>query len=290
MFAQKYEVLIKIVDIGNITKAAAELGYSQSAISHVVSTLEREWAIKLLHRDRHGVRLTSEGEALMPGIRRVVKENLNLLKQIEEMQRLERGLIHVGGFPSALNNLIPELTAGFSERYPMIQFKFRHGGYQDIEQLIAEGQLDCGFVQLPTTISMDTIPLFEERMLAIFPEGTRPEQKYFPLSDLSQETFIMVKNIDYELSHILSDDKILTNQKFYSDYDYSIIPMVANGLGMCILPELLLANTPHRLEIKELDPPSFRTVGIGYNKNTISRATQAFIAYAQEHFKKINDK
>jgi DNA-binding transcriptional LysR family regulator len=284
--AQKYEVLIKIVEIGNITKAAAELGYSQSAISHVVSTLERDWNVKLLHRDRHGVRLTSEGEALMPGIRRVVKENRSLLKQIGEMQRLERGLIHVGGFPSALNNLIPELTAAFSKRYSKIQFKFRHGGYQDVEQLIAEGQLDCGFVQIPTTIPIDTIPLFEERILAIFPEGTRPEQKRFPISELSQETFIMVKDIDHELAHVLSDDKVLTNQKFYSDYDYSIIPMVSNGLGMCILPELLLTNTPYRLEIKELDPPSFRTVGIGYNKNTISRATQVFIDYAKEYFVK----
>lgn len=286
MSAQKYEILIKIVEVGNITKAAAELGYSQSAISHVVSTLEREWNVRLLLRDRQGVRLTSEGEALMPGIRRVVKENRSLLKQIAEMQRLERGIIHVGAFPSALNNLIPELTASFSEHYPKIQFKFRHGGYQDIEQLIAEGQLDCGFVQIPTTIPIDTIPLFEERMLAIFPEGTRPEQTRFPLSDLAQETFIMVKDIDYELADVLMDDKVSMNQKFYSDYDYSIIPMVANGLGMCILPELLLTNTAYRLEIKELDPPSFRTVGIGYNKNSISRATQTFIEYAKDHFNK----
>ena len=284
MPAQKYEVLIKIVEIGNITRAAAELGYSQSAISHVVSTLEREWNVKLLHRDRQGVRLTSEGEALMPGIRRVVKENRSLLKQIGEMQRLERGLIHVGGFPSALNNLIPQLTAAFSELYPKIQFKFHHGGYQDIEQLIEEGRLDCGFVQIPTTVPIETVSLFKERILAIFPDGTRPEQKRFPISDLAQETFIMVRNIEYELSDVLSNYKVIMNQRFYCDYDYSIVPMVANGLGMCILPELVLTNTPHKLEIKELDPPFYRTVGIGYNKNTISRATQVFIDYAKEHF------
>ncbi|MBP1757985.1 MAG: cmpR [Firmicutes bacterium] len=284
MFAQKYEALLKIVEVGNITRAAAELGYSQSAISHVVSTLESEWNVKLLHRDRQGVRLTSEGEALMPGVRRVVKENRVLLKQIAEMQRLERGIIHVGAFPSALNNLIPQLTASFSERYPKIQFKFRHGGYHDIEKLIADGQLDCGFVQIPTTVPIETIPLFEERILAIFPQGTRPEQKRFPISDLAQETFIMVKDIDYELADVLSDHRVAANQKFYSDYDYSIIPMVANGLGMCILPELLLANTPYQLEIKELDPPSFRTVGIGFNKNSLSLATQTFIDHVKDCF------
>lgn len=69
MSIKKYEVLLQTADLGSFTKASEVLGYTQSAISHIVTGLEDELGLKLLTRDRFGVRLTPEGEALLPAIR-----------------------------------------------------------------------------------------------------------------------------------------------------------------------------------------------------------------------------
>ena len=279
----KYETFIKIVELGNITKASVELGYSQSAISHVVSSLENELNIKLLIRDRQGVRLTREGEHVFPTIKKIVQEKKNLVYQISELQNLESGTIHVGAFISALLHYVPKLIKSFSNKYPQIQFVVNHGGYQEIEELIYEGNIDCGFVCLPTSLKIETIPLFKDRLLAIFPEGTRPEQERFPIEEIENQSIIMQKEMEYEVLDMLKKYNLNADIKYSSDFEYSMLPMVVNGLGMCILPELLLQDTPYKLAIKELDPPAFRTIGIGYNKQYFSPAAQKFVEHVRNY-------
>ena len=61
MDTQKFDVFLKAIETGSITRAANAMGYSQSAISHAISSLEDELNVRLLLRDRAGVRLTKEG-------------------------------------------------------------------------------------------------------------------------------------------------------------------------------------------------------------------------------------
>ena len=62
----KYQILLKTVELGSITRAAEALGYTQSAVSRVIADLEREWDMELLTRSRTGVVLSSSGAALLP--------------------------------------------------------------------------------------------------------------------------------------------------------------------------------------------------------------------------------
>lgn len=219
-----------------------------------------------------------------------MNENNNLALQISELQHLEQGIISVGAFPSVLNNLLPALMTSFSALYPQIQFNVHQGGYQDVEQMIHDGDLDCGFVSIPTAIAIESIPLMKDQLYAIFPKGSKVEQTRFPITDISKESFIMIREIDHEFSRFLQKHNIQLKRKYFSDYEYSVLPMVANGLGMCILPELLLKDAPYELEIKELDPPVWRTIGIAYNPDQTSKATRKFIHHVQSHFQKTESK
>lgn len=66
----RYIALQKIVELGSFTKAADVLGYTQPAMSQMISSLERELSIKLLYRSRYGIHLTLEGERLFPPFRK----------------------------------------------------------------------------------------------------------------------------------------------------------------------------------------------------------------------------
>lgn len=66
---QKLEALLMAVDLGSFTKAAEVMGYTQSGLTHMMNSLEREVGFTLLERGRGGVRLTKDGERVAPAIR-----------------------------------------------------------------------------------------------------------------------------------------------------------------------------------------------------------------------------
>ena len=59
MSINKYEAFIKTVELGSLTRAGEALGYTQSGVSHMISTLEDELGFPLLRRSRAGVSLTA---------------------------------------------------------------------------------------------------------------------------------------------------------------------------------------------------------------------------------------
>lgn len=174
MSIKKYEVLLQTADLGSFTKASEVLGYTQSAISHIITGLEDELGLKLLARDRFGVRLTAEGEALLPAIRAVCQQNQELLRQAAQFHGLEVGQVRIGTWLSVSVHLLPRLLQTFSQRHPDITFELLQGSYEDIERWLSEGRIDLGFLRLPASGHFETTLLLEERILAIFPPNQAP--------------------------------------------------------------------------------------------------------------------
>ena len=90
MDTKKYAVVEKVVERASLTKAAEELGLTQSGVSHIVAAVEAELGLPLLKRTRTGARLTPEGERLMPHIRAIVAEERLLHQTAEELRRVMR--------------------------------------------------------------------------------------------------------------------------------------------------------------------------------------------------------
>ena len=275
--------MLKIAQLGNITKAAASLGYSQSALSNIVASLESEWNLRLLIREKYGVRLTREGELLLPTLQTIVEENDRLHQQISQLHTLDKGTIRLGAFMSAYNHLLPPLIKSFTQLHPNIQFEFRQAGYRELAKLVQEGSLDCGFLGLPTSPQLKTIPLYQDEVLAVFPDGTPAEPERFPIENIQSETVIVQKEMEAGVLDLLKKHKVELNIKFFSDSEYTMLPMVASGLGMCILPELMLRGTPHKLVQKPLEPPIFRSIALAYREEQLTPATRQFIRHVTDH-------
>ncbi len=97
---QRYLALKKVVELGSFTKAAEALGYTQSAVSQMISSLEGELSMKLLVRSRHGAKLTIEGEELYPFVERMANQYRATLEKARELTALETGVIRVGTISS----------------------------------------------------------------------------------------------------------------------------------------------------------------------------------------------
>ena len=282
MNIQKYMAFIKTVECGSFTRAAETLNYSQSGISRMINDLEKEWKVSLLERGRTGVRLTSDGLTLLPFAKSVCSEYEKLQMQVNELNGLQSGLIRIGTFSSVATHWLPKIIREFQKSYPNIDYEMLLGDYAEIEHWILEGRVDCGFLRLPTHPDLETIFLEQDKLLVVLPENhALADCERFPVSSLCDYPFILLKkSAKADISEALEQWNITPNVHFTTWDDYAIMSMIESGLGISILPELILRRVPYRVVTKELDVPAYRKIGLAIrDKKNASLAVRRFIDY-----------
>lgn len=279
---QKYMSFVKAVEYGSFTKAAERLHYSQSGISRMIGDLEKEWNIILLERRKDGVRLTSEGMKLLPHAKNLVAEYEKLQMQVDELNGLQSGLIRIGTFSSVATHWLPNIIREFQKSYPQIEYELLLGDYSEIETWILDGRVDCGFLRLPAHPELDTIFLEQDQLMAILPENhPLKDCEKFPISALCTEPFLLLeKGGKAEISEIFESNGLVPDVRFTTWDDYAVMSMVESGLGISILPQLILKRVPYRIVAKELDVPAYRSIVLALrDKETASLAVKRFLDY-----------
>ena len=282
MNLQKYLSFVKTAECGSFTKAAELLNYSQSSISRMINDLETEWKVALLERRVGGVRLTSDGMKLLPYAKSVVAEFEKLQMQVDELNGLQSGLIRIGTFSSVATHWLPNIIKEFQKDYPNIDYELLLGDYTEIEDWILEGRVDCGFLRLPTHPEFETIFLEQDKLMAIIPENHKLVNcEKFPAKALCDDPFMLLeKGEKSEVSEIFERCGLKPKVHFTTWDDYAIMSMVESGLGISILPQLILKCVPYKIVAKELDIPAYRNIGLAIrNKKIASLAVNRFLDY-----------
>lgn len=282
MNLQKYLSFVKTVEYGSFTKAAEILNYTQSGISRMIADLEKEWGVTLLERSKYGVKPTSDGMKLLPYAQNLCADFDKLKMQVDELNGLQSGLIRIGTFSSVATHWLPNIIKEFQKDYPNIDYELLLGDYTEIEEWIHTGRVDCGFLRLPTHPDFETIFLEKDKLMAIIPENhLLKDSEKFPVTALCDEPFMLLeKGAKAEISEIFERNNLTPNVKFTTWDDYAVMSMVESGLGIAILPELILKRVPYRLLAKELDVPAYRNIGLALrDKKTASLAVKRFIDY-----------
>lgn len=279
---QKYLAFVKTVECGSFTRAAELLHYSQSGISRMIGDLEKEWQLTLLERDKSGVRLTSDGLKLLPQARQICREFEKLQREVEELGGLQSGLIRIGTFSSVATHWLPNVIRAFQKDYPGIDYELLLGDYQEITDWILEGRVDFGFLRLPAHPELETTFLEQDRLMAVLPQNhPLAHRPVFPIAALKEDPFLLLeKGSKADILTILEPAGLSLNVRFTTWDDYAIMSMVESGLGISVLPELILKRIPYRIAIRELDVPAYRKIGIAMrSKRTAPLAVKRFLDY-----------
>ncbi|OME88606.1 MULTISPECIES: LysR family transcriptional regulator [Paenibacillus] len=286
MSINKFKVLLKVVELGSLTKAAEVMGFTQSGVSHMINSLEDEFGFSLLIRNRSGAKLTTNGEEILKTLREILKWNEHLEQQVASIHGIELGTIHIGTFTSVGVHWLPGIIQDFQRDYPHIDIRLVEGDYREIEDWIAEGKIDCGFLSLPTSDIFDAILLHQDPMLVLLPmEHPLSSEDSITLSQIENEPFIMPsQGSDYDVNRMLEKARIKPDIKYTLGDDYAIMAMVEKGLGISILPELVLRGQQRNIRLIELKEKSFRSLGIAVNSmREISPATKRFLNYVKSY-------
>ena len=100
MDAKKLDVLIKAINEGSFSKASTLVGYTQSGLTHLVNSLEKEVGFSLVNRSFNGIKLSKEGEELLPYILNYIQSNDELLDKIDKIKHQQKHTIKIAAYAS----------------------------------------------------------------------------------------------------------------------------------------------------------------------------------------------
>ena len=280
-----YLALLQVLESNSFSLAAKTLGYTQSAVSKMIESLEAELGVTMLVRSRTGVALTREGEAMLPYIRDVARAHQALTDQAASLRGLEQGVVRIGSFNSVSSSLLPRAIQRFKQLHPAIRFELHQGLYQELEGLVRGGVVDFSFTDLCRPTEFAARELFEDAYLAVLPMD-HPLLRFDPIprAEFVREPFILLDEGrgGATLGAFLSDHPDLDVQYRVGD-DYSVLNMVENRLGVAVLPEMVARHAPSGVAVRQLNPPLRRRVGVIYRKETeLSSAARAFLDVLDE--------
>ena len=279
---QKYQALVETVRAGSISAAARRLSYSQSGVSRMIADLERDWGISLLERGRKGVRLTADGQQVMPFVEAVCEDQRRLRERVAEVVGAQTGLIVIGTFSSVATHLIPPAIERFTHEHPGIEYELRMGDYSEIESWVADGLVDFGFLPYPPQEPREDLArevVATDELMAVVPQGHElAAREAISLDELAAEPFILLeRGSDNEISPLFETAGLSPTVCLSTWDDYAIMSMVENGLGVSILPNLILTRCPYRIERRPLDPPVTRDLAAVYRPGLLSTPARAFL-------------
>ena len=285
MSLAKYEILLKVAECGSFTRAAQQLNFTQSGISHAVSSLETELGTTLVVRSHGGVSLTADGRALLPYFREMCALQHQLEQKAADLRGLDTGLVRVATFTSVSEKWMPYILKSFQELYPKIEFELLPSNFNsEITEWVAHGQADCGFVSLPVESHLDSWLLQRDQWKVIVPcnhplAGRDP----FPPEALEKYPVILLdEGDDYEIQEVFDTLNIRPNIQYTVQQDQTILAMVSSGLGISIIEELMLQRCVYPLVSCRLPRPFYRNIGICVkDKNALSLSTQRFIDHVR---------
>ncbi len=285
---QRYEALLKVLETGSFTSAAQILGYSQSAVSKMISSLEEELQIRLILRSRYGIRLTPEGEKMLPFIRSTVGQYHSMQLAADGLREAAAGEVRIGAFASITQDWLIHLIGSFWKSYPGIHFDVRSAGYSKIADMVSSGQLDVGFVNAGAAAGLDRTFLKKDNFLLVVPnDHPLAEKEHLCLEDLQSERFLMVnyENEAYnEVISAFSSAGVWPDIVLYAHSDAAILAMVEAGYGISILSERIVHSGGRNVTARNFDIPIQREIYIVTRaQELVPAAAKRFAAYAVDH-------
>ena len=276
----RYKAFLKVVEVGSFTKAAELLGYTQPALSQMMTALERELSMKLLYRSRYGIRLTPEGERLYPSVENAVRQYDAMRRSADEISGLETGVVRIGTVSSVSARWLPQVIRAFWEKHPNVQIVLHQGDYSSIQEWIRNGAVDFGFVNPHAVKGLETMVVKSGEFRAVVPAGhPLAARETVTLEELAEEPFLLLEGGVYsEPEETFAAAGILPDVRLRVHDDYSILSMVEQGMGVSILTELVLHKTAYQVAALPIEPPVTRTLAVvTKERRTLPLAARVFI-------------
>ncbi|MFF0478964.1 LysR family transcriptional regulator [Streptomyces sp. NPDC004284] len=291
-----YEVFLAVARAGSFTAAAHALGYTQSAVSRQVQSLEDEVGAELFERLPRGVRLSEAGRVLVPHAEAVRDRLATARAELAALRSLDGGLLRLGSFSSATAALVPRAQAVFRERHPGVAvsrvegFSVKHLG------LVATGEEDLAVVcpppGSPPPPGVTLHHLLDEPMLVALPRGhAHTGRRGVRLAELADEEWIVGnERLEDTLFRPAVEAGFRPRTGLLAGEWIAKLGAVAAGLGVTLVPALAAASVRPDVALVTIHPEDvpYRPVHAATPPVPTVAAT-AFLAVLRETAQELTD-
>lgn len=276
-----------IAELGSVTRAAAELGISQPAVSRAITVLEKTLGVVVLRRGPGPITLTVEGQRLAELAKREAILRADALSDVNDLKRKKIGSVRIGSFgASASTRILPNLLRRFSAIHPTVSVEVREISDTDMPAALRDGTVDLALLVEPEDDEFEIISLAQDRLVALLPEvANMRHATSITASELASTPFIMTKGGSEPLvRRWFSRSDIEPRVSHEILQITSILAFVHAGLGASIIAEFAIPDQCPDICILPLDPPAPRPIALARRRGTPrAEAVRTFWRIAEQN-------
>ncbi len=233
---------LAVAEVLNFTRAAEHCNVSQPALTRAIKKLEDELGGLLFRRERNHTHLTDLGRLMREHLGRVDTDTQDAVAAARALLGLDKAPLHLGVMCTIGPSCTVPFLSHFQTSHPGVELSLHDVMPQDMTEGLMAGDLDCAMLGLsvPLHERFDTRRLFSERMVVIFPPGHRFEaMAAVPFGELAGERYLDRLNCEFRdvFFELLEERGIEVSVPYRSEREDWIQNMVAQGMGLCLIPE-----------------------------------------------------
>jgi DNA-binding transcriptional LysR family regulator len=266
---RQLEYFRTVARMEHVTRASAELGLTQPALSRAIARLERELGVPLFHHAGRSIRLTRYGDAFLARIERALHEVDEGRRELADMTGAQTGTVALGFLRTLAAEYVPALIRRFRAQHPDVRFTFSQDNAAVLEQELGAGRLDLVFMPGPLEDTRLTwTHVFDQELVLIVPSDHRlAEREAISLRDVAAEPFVSFKaghGMRRATDDLCAAAGFLPHTTFEGDESSAVRGFVAAGLGVAIVPTSGPSASYAVLRISK--PLAQRSIGIVWVK------------------------
>jgi DNA-binding transcriptional LysR family regulator len=280
-----------IADEGSFGRAADALGYTQSAVSQQIATLERAVGMRLIERPGgpRPISLTEAGAILLRHAEAIDARLRAAKADMEALRAGEAGRLRIGTFQSVGARVLPTLLRRFKDAYPEVDVSLQESAHEDeLLELVERGELELTFNMLPLPPGpFENVELLRDPHVLVVPASSPLASSVRPpsLREIALQPLIgfgrcrATEAVEAQLSSFGRTPNVV----FRSDNNGTVQGLVGAGVGVCVAPLLTVDEDDPTVAVIDLAgriPP--RVIALVWHRDRHrSPAASAFVETAR---------
>ncbi len=289
MDTKKLEALVVSVELGSFTRAAEQLGYTQSGLTHMMNSLEKDIGFTVLVRGRSGVQLTPAGQRIFPLVQECLAGSAALEREISLINSHKEDSVRVAAYESIARHWLPEVIQQFRREHPDVTVDIQMGSVDEVYRWVLEDRVDMCFASRQDYNTLDWTPLRDDELLAILPPDYPDGDNAFPIEFFNGQEFLMPSmGFDKDILRVLNEHGVAPLIRTTQVSDSAVISMVEHGLGVSVLSRLVLRGRQNSVRALPLLPQAFRKLGIAARpRKELRPIVRKFITQSRDMIEKM---
>ncbi len=189
-----WRLVVAVADAGNISRAAEEIGMTQSGASQAIAQLEASLGFPVFTRERRYIGMTALGAQVVEHARNMLSQLSAIRELADKGRNINRGHIRLASFPSVTSTLLPGLLRDVKRLHPGIEVILTEGSDEEVEEWLAADTVELGVVMNPGPGRAELV-IGQDAWVAVIPASHRLAQHAgtdgITLAALADQPFIL---------------------------------------------------------------------------------------------------